>query len=313
MQKFIVELLQLTWKTSWKVIKIIIPVSILVKILDLLGVITKIGEYLGPAMEFIGLPNSFGLVWATTMFANIYGGIYVFLNYGGSQTYTIAQVSILATMMLIAHSLPMELEVANSVGIKRWFMFAIRFLSAYIGGFILSKIMGNWLHETNHAIFPQQLPDPTFIWYKWVIDQLKNYTMLILIIFGILLLMKLLEQFGLIKYLQNGLKPLLSILGINQIMIPLVLLGMLLGIVYGGALIIKEAEENPDTPKQDLINSMILLGLCHAIVEDTLLLMGLGANLIIILFYRLIFGFLVTYLFVYFTNGKTKFIKMITN
>ncbi len=67
-------------KTSFTLFKIIIPVSIIVKILSELGLIDVIGESLSPVMGLVGLPGDFGIVWATTMITNIYGGMIAFFN-----------------------------------------------------------------------------------------------------------------------------------------------------------------------------------------------------------------------------------------
>ncbi len=48
--------------TTFELLKIMIPISILVKILSELGLIKIIGNALTPVMNLIGLPGDFGLV-----------------------------------------------------------------------------------------------------------------------------------------------------------------------------------------------------------------------------------------------------------
>ena len=55
------------WKTSLILIKIVIPISIITKLMNDCGIITYIGLGLGPVMKCVGLPGSMGLVWATAM------------------------------------------------------------------------------------------------------------------------------------------------------------------------------------------------------------------------------------------------------
>lgn len=316
-QQFFLGLIRDTWNTAWRVLKIIIPVSIIVKIFDLMGFITVLGGWLSPVMAFIGLPSSFGLIWATTATANIYSGIYVFLNYSGSGSFTQAQVTVLGTMMLLAHALPIELEVANKIGVKRWFMLSVRIFATFLAGAVLIRILkfGHWLQQTNEAIYPKPPVKSEFIWYEWLFEQLQNYFFILAIVFVILLIMRILEISGLIHYLQKSLAPIIKLLGISVEMIPMTLVGMLLGIVYGGALIIKEKEANHTIHKKEFVFAMILLGLCHAIIEDTLLVMGIGASLWGILLFRTIFALLFTYIFV--AISKTvyfkKYLHLITN
>ncbi len=298
------ELLKDTWKTSWKVLRLIIPVSIIVKILDLLGFIEIFGQWMAPLMSAIGLPPSFGLVWATNAIANMFSGLYVFVNYIDNQTFTNAQVTVLAVMMLTAHSLPVELEVASRVGVKRWFMFLLRFSAAFMAGFLLNKILiiGNFLQEKNINHYPKAAQKIDFIWYKWVVEQLQGYAFIILTIFSILLIMKLLNRFGAVEFIQNKMKPVLKAMGMSKEILPMTLVGMLLGIVYGGALIIKEKDDNPNIHKKEFVFAMVLLGLCHAIIEDTLLVMGIGASIWGVLVFRVIFALSFTYIFVKISN-----------
>ena len=49
--------------TSWELLKITIPVVIITKILEELGMITILSAVMEPVMGIIGLPGSLGLVW----------------------------------------------------------------------------------------------------------------------------------------------------------------------------------------------------------------------------------------------------------
>ena len=60
--------------------KIMIPVSIAVKLLQYLGWINVLGDALAPVMKWIGLPGACGIIWATTMVTNIYGGMMAFYS-----------------------------------------------------------------------------------------------------------------------------------------------------------------------------------------------------------------------------------------
>ena len=101
-----------TCKTVFTLFIIMIPISIIVKILGELGAIEIIGNNLAPVMNLIGLPGEFGLIWATAMLTNIYGGLVVFFNLSLQNTYSVAQVTIIGVMILLAHNLPVEVRIA---------------------------------------------------------------------------------------------------------------------------------------------------------------------------------------------------------
>ena len=103
--------------TVCMLLKIIVPVSIVVKILSHFGIIEIIGRFLGPVMRAVGLPGESGLIWATAMATNIYGGLIVFFSMAGEIPFTMAQVTVLSTMILVAHSMPVELRIAHAAGV----------------------------------------------------------------------------------------------------------------------------------------------------------------------------------------------------
>ncbi len=94
-----------TLKTAISLYKIMIPISIAVKVLQYFNLITVLGSWLSPLMEAIGLPGECGIVWATTMVTNIYGGMMAFYSLNINGSLTSAQVSVLCSLMLMAHAL----------------------------------------------------------------------------------------------------------------------------------------------------------------------------------------------------------------
>ena len=62
----------------------------------------------------------------------------------------------------------------------------------------------------------------------------------------------------------------------NRVAFPL-LAGLFLGIVFGSGVIISFANDGTLT-KRDLIIVLVFLGICHSVVEDTLIFAALGAN-----------------------------------
>jgi len=292
-------------KTSFTLFKIIIPVSIIVKIFSELGLIKIIGDGLSPVMGIVGLPGDFGIVWATTMITNIYGGMIAFFHLSLSNTYTVAQVTILSTMMLIAHTLPVEVRIAQKAGVRAWFTILLRIGCAFIIGIILSFIFTkfNMLQDVNNLLWQPRITNPTLI--QWIIDQLRNYAMIFLIILGLMSLIYILKKTGAMQKLINLMKPGLRLLGISKNAAPVTIIGMTLGLSYGGGLIIKEAKEKM-LSKKDVFLSLSLMGLSHSLIEDTLLMVAIGANLIGILGARIIFTIIVMFFLIKFIKHISK-------
>ena len=69
---------------------------------------------------------------------------------------------------------------------------------------------------------------------------------------------------------------------------------MVMGIGFGGALIIRETTRG-SMDKREIFNSLALMGLCHGLIEDTLLMMAIGGKIGGILVGRVLFSLIVVF------------------
>ena len=301
--QFLKKLLFDTFKTALNLFKIMIPVSLMVKVFEYFDVIPLIGKVLSPLMQIIGLPGELGIVWATTMITNIYGGMLAFYSISQNMHFTTAQVTIMCSLMLVAHTLPVELRVANKAGTKLFTMFLIRFGFALLSGFCLHIIYQTFgvLQEvsTIESNIIKPITDTSLL--GWLKGEAERYAVITFYIFCLLLLMKILHAIGFIKLLTNVLKPILGVLGISKEVIPITVIGSTLGILYGGALIIKESEEK-QLNKMDVFYAMTLMGLCHSLIEDSILMLSLGAHYTGVFIFRMLFAIIITWLIVKITH-----------
>jgi hypothetical protein len=308
------EILKDTGSTYLFLLKIMIPISIIVKILEEFGVISIIGENLTPAMGVVGLPGEFGLVIATAMITNIYGALVVFFTLSLQYTYSVAQVTILACMMLIAHTLPVEVRIAQKAGVKLWFILTLRILGAFVFGFILHIIFStfNLFQNENVLLWKPEYTDPTIT--QWIIGQIGYYIMIFLIILGLMILMSILKKTGALDKLNNFLKPGLKFLGMSKNAAILPIIGLTLGLAYGGGLIVKETKSKLIS-KKDVFLSLSFMSLSHSLIEDTLLTLAIGASIFGILFGRVLFTIIVMIILVKFISliSKKTFEKYFMN
>lgn len=286
--KDIKEILNDTGSTYFFLLKIMIPISIIVKILEAYGAIEIIGENLAPAMGVVGLPGEFGIIIATAMITNIYGALVVFFTLSLQYTYTVAQVTILACIMLIAHTLPVEARIAQKAGVRLWYTLTLRILGAFVFGFILHIIFSsfNLFQSENVLIWNPGYTNPTLS--QWVVGQIGYYLMIFVIILSLMILMKILKNSGALDKLNNYLKPGLKFFGMSKNAAILPIIGMTLGLAYGGGLIVKEAKSKLIS-KKDTFLSLSFMGLSHSLIEDTLLTLAIGASLFGILLGRVLF------------------------
>ena len=203
------ESIKTTSKVCLMLFKIIIPVSIIVKIITELGLISYLGQLLSPLMSLVGLPGSYGLVWAAGMCTNLYAAMLVFSKVIIEDPVNTAQVSVLAMMILVAHALPVEATVARKAGIRLRVSLIFRIAAAVVFGIILNLIF------TSANFFQSE---PNIIWYPqnnetgivpWAASEIRNYFKIAGIIFMLISLMNILKATGVMNVLIRLLKPVL--------------------------------------------------------------------------------------------------------
>jgi hypothetical protein len=282
------------WKTTLILIKIVIPISIATKLMSDWGIIKYIGLALGPVMECVGLPGSMGLVWATAMITNLYAAIIVFSSLASVEHLTVAQVTIIATMMLLAHALPIELRVAQKAGPRIRFMFLLRVFGALLVGLLMNQIYlrSGFLQTEYVALWNPGINDPS--WKTWAIDQIKTILSVYGIILSLLFIVRLLTWLRITDLLTRILEPVLRMMGMSKDAAPITIIGMTMGIGYGGGLIIREAQ-SATLSKKDIFFSLSFMGLMHSMIEDTLLMLLLGGHISGVLIFRFLFAMLVIF------------------
>ncbi|WP_415718137.1 hypothetical protein [Maridesulfovibrio sp.] len=290
-------------RISLDLFKIMVPVVIIVKILQELNLIGYLAAPLGPVMKMVGLPGEMGLVWATALVNNIYSGLIVFLSLAQDQPLTAAQATILGTMILVAHSMPVELRVVQSCGPKLGFQLLARMGGALLMGLVLHLIYQNFhllqgpanilLTPDNSAI------DKTIL--QWATGEIRNLISIFFIIFCLLAVMRILTKIKVIAAMDFILRPFLTMMGIGSKASALTVVGLTMGLSYGGGMIIHESKSG-NINKKDVFYSLTLMSLCHSLIEDTLLLMMIGGHVSGLFWGRLIMSCLLVAGLVQFTK-----------
>lgn len=280
-------------KTFYDLIRIMLPVMILVRIGEQFELSRSLGLILGPVMELVGLPPEAGLVWAVTMLTGLYGGVGAYLGLISDLNMSVGQHSVLCAMMLFAHSIPVEQAIVRRAGASFFLTTGLRILAALVYGAGVA-----WICSTTNSL--SQPLEPTWLtsgltvglaspdWFAWA----AATGMTLLTMFGIIIVLFILldglETAGFINWITRVMAPALSALGIDPRLAPLVTVGMVLGLTYGGGLIINATRE-AQYSKRALFLALGFLSISHAIIEDTAMMLALGADIRVILFGKLAF------------------------
>ena len=121
-------------KTSFLLLKVIIPVFALIKILEHTPVIGWISQYCDPLMRFVGLPGEAALAVVTGVFLNFYAAIGIIIALG----LTAWQITIIAVILSCCHELVIETAIIKKTGIRAWPILGIRLATALGAGMTLN-------------------------------------------------------------------------------------------------------------------------------------------------------------------------------
>ncbi|WP_417794505.1 hypothetical protein [Terasakiella pusilla] len=279
----------------WELLKVMVPIMIVVRLGVEFGLIEHVSLIFTPFMDMVGLPPEAGIIWTTAMLVNIYAGMVTLVALLPEAPMNVAQITVLGSMILIAHSLPIEQRIVQKAGPGLIATTLLRIVGALVYGAILHQIYTafNMLQE-NATIDWLPSTDADAGWLQWTQDSVISLFSIFWIILILILALKVLELLKVTDLISKALSPILGLMGISDKAIPVTMIGVMLGLGYGGALILREAREGKMSP-QDIFLSLSFMCLFHSMIEDTLLIFALGADLSGILLGRFLFAFAVLF------------------
>jgi hypothetical protein len=209
----------------------------------------------------------------------------------------VAQTTIIASFMLFAHSLPVEAAITRNAGLRVGVTLIVRVGAAILFCALLNLFFSqfNLLGETANLHLPQFDATPSLM--QWTLDQIKGLVFIQGVIVVLIIGLELLRWIGVERLIQKMMHPILVLVGIGSRASTIVIVGLTLGLGFGGGLMIKDVRQGM-IPAQAAVGSLVLINLYHSVFEDTAVMMLLGPSLFYILVVRGVFALILTYLII---------------
>jgi hypothetical protein len=261
-------------KTGLWIIKITVPVSFCVLLLKLTGLLAVIAWCFEPLFALFGMPGEAALVFVTAALVNIYAciGVMETLGLGGHV------VTILALMCLISHNLPVETAVQKRTGSSFWLILVIRLTASFTGALILSLVLRTDPQAAAAAGVQVVSGDVAAELKTWLLGMVVLCVKILALITLLMILQRIMEEFGMMRWMSRLLKYPLMVLGIPEQAAFLWIVANTLGLAYGSGIIIDHVERGRLSPRHaDILNAHIAVS--HSLLEDTLLFVAVGASL----------------------------------
>lgn len=279
-------------QTTW-LLKIMIPISFGVCLLQYYGVIAWCAQWLNPIFSRIGLPGASSIAFLTGAAATTYAALAVMLT----MELTLRHATIISIMVLICHALPLECTVNKKVGSRPIRMALLRIVGALLAAAYLNLVLPE-MSEPFSSLqqIHQSASDVTLfvVLQGWLLSTLKLSVMIFVIIFSLMFVQRLMDRYGLMQRLTRPLEPLMQFFGLPRHASYLWLVGNVLGISYGSAAMLQLEEEGKISREEaDEVNYHLIMN--HSMLEDTLVFASAGVSALWILSTRLLFALLLVW------------------
>ena len=288
-------------KTALWIIRIIIPVSFIVTLLDFYGIIEWISAYTAPLFQLIGLQGNAAVVYFSSLFLPLYAPIAII----ATLPLTLREITILALMCLITHNLPIECAVQRRSGTPFWQTLVIRLTFSILGGILLNLILPTELNlhnivetqyiasqESSFTTETQNIASLQSHLLTWLANTLSLCIKIILIITALMYGQYLLKRYCIINKIARPLAPLMRLCGLQPDSAFLWLVAQIVGLTYGAGIMAQEIEESgADHEELHRINLHICVN--HSLIEDTTIFCMLGVAWYFLVIPRLIFAIII--------------------
>lgn len=272
-------------------IRVLVPVMVLTRIAVDLGIVGWLSPLFAPLMVAVGLPGEVGLAWLTAALVGIWAGAVALFTVVAVDSLTTAQMTIFSVLVLFAHTLPVEQRIVQKAGPGLVVTTLLRILGGFLFAWILHGLFSatGWLAAPARPHFMPVAQDPG--WLAFAVKTAESLAWIFVFLLALVAMMKVLDVTGITRWLTAALAPMLRLCGIGPAAAPITMVGLLLGLAYGGGLIIREAQRGQIGPR-DIFLATVLMGCAHSLIEDTLVLMALGADGLTLSLGRIVFSVL---------------------
>lgn len=283
------KVLPVALRTSVWFLKIMLPVSFCVMLLSYFNILPYLSSFAAPVFTLLGLPGDAALVFVTSIFTNIYTVIALMSN----MDFSVREGVILAMMCLISHNYLVETLVQKKTGSSAVAMVVLRFTCSFIAAFILNLLLPDM--GSRLAYQPAIALGLTETLQNWLQNSLILSLKVVVIISVLMVVQRLLEEFGILKWLSSLLGPVMDVFGLPRPVAFLWLVGNTLGLAYGSAVLMDYAKQGRLTEKEaDLLN--FHLAISHSQLEDPLLFAVLGLPVLWLIIPRIVLAMIVVWM-----------------
>ncbi|MCL2567296.1 MAG: hypothetical protein FWE18_04300 [Alphaproteobacteria bacterium] len=314
-KQYLIDVLLKTKETSWELFRIMIPLILLIKIIQELNLL----QYFVYPFEFImgavGIPDIYALAWLGAIFNTCYMAMTLIAVFFNDYPLTVEQISVLGLMILISHSLIIEGAIISKFKVSGIYSIVLRVVCSLLFGYLfhitaqyfgIMQQRATSIFYGSSEVYHQNFMELYFagnlaaefnVWLQnvlfWFLAQAKTMCLIAFVIFVIFLLIQFMKDFNIVQKIDKLFKPFWSVMSISKRNYTVTSICYLIGLSYGYGILKEESEKNIYFRKDQPFKVLSFLAIVHAVIEDGIIFMLLGASGWIVIVGRTIIGILV--------------------
>jgi hypothetical protein len=232
-------------------------------------------------------------VFITSAFCPLYAPIALIstMGLGGREA------TILALMCLVSHSLIIESSVQAKTGSGFWKMTILRLIMSFVIALTLNFVMPHtgWHTVGSTAGMASMGTSLGALILNWLSSSLSLVGAILAIVTALMIVHYILDEFHLMHGISAIFAPLMKVMGLPRETAFLWLVGNMVGLAYGGAIMVEQVSEGKLSPAAgNLLNYHLAVN--HSMLEDTIIFVAIGIPALWILITRLAFAIAVVWL-----------------
>ncbi len=289
---FIKTVLAKSMNTSRWILFITLPTSFIVSVATYYGLIDFLATHLSFLFKYIGLPGEASIVFLTSIFLPLYAAVSVLY----SISLSLRDVTILCSMCLIAHNMPVENTIMKKLGMPLWASVMLRIGTAIVSAVILNLVLPESLDMTN-ITGGNEVDIRTNLMSTishWGISSFWLSIKIIGIVTVLIAIQEILRRYNLFEYITRPLAPIMRVMGLKKESAYLWIIAQVVGLAYSAGIISEESKEMA-IEKGELRRLNIHIGISHSLLEDTMIFVMIGVQWWWVVFPKLILAIVIVW------------------
>ncbi len=260
----------------------VIPYFLLAELLLYFELMPIIAQVFEPFTALLNLPPEAALALAAGVFLNLYAAI----AFAAPLSLSVYDWTVLGLFLGVLHSIPVESAIMKKLGIDWLKSIAFRLVMAFVVLIPLIALPSDLLFTNpdliSNAPYQIQTQQPTSLGEFIQVKTLEAGVLAIeisILVSLVILLTTFIKGLRFLTKFDYHLSAMMALIT-----------GVLIGITYGAGVLLKEAK---NMTRKQILSVCYFLMVAHAIIEDSLLFVLFGADLVLLISIRLIFAFVV--------------------